>query len=153
MNAIRIVITLFVLALIVISALGWRWTAAHQSASQSAASHVVLMGLLPALAEADIAAFGGALSAIQTITGRWFASVQGGTFAPGPGADLVRQMTEWGAAGVGQSSWGPTVYGIVDGERAGAALADRVRATMGTRGAVYEGPFRSRGACVSTTPR
>ncbi len=42
MNAIRIVITLFVLALIVISALGWRWTAAHQSASQSAASHVVL---------------------------------------------------------------------------------------------------------------
>jgi hypothetical protein len=42
MNTIRIVITLFVLALIVISALGWRWTAAHQSAAQSAASHVAL---------------------------------------------------------------------------------------------------------------
>jgi hypothetical protein len=42
MNAIRIVITLFVLALIVISAIGWRWTAAHQSASQAAASHVAL---------------------------------------------------------------------------------------------------------------
>jgi len=112
-------------------------------------AHVVLMGLLPALAEADIATFGAALSAIQEITGRWFASVQGGTFAPGPSEDLVRRMSEWGAAGVGQSSWGPTVYGIVDGERAGAELADRVRSAMGTRGAVYEGPFRAEGACVS----
>jgi beta-RFAP synthase len=113
-------------------------------------AHVVLMGLLPALAEADIAAFGAALSAIQTITGRWFASVQGGTFAPGPSADLIRQMSAWGAAGVGQSSWGPTVYGIVDGERAGAELAARVRASIGANGDVFEGPFRSQGACVST---
>jgi beta-RFAP synthase len=112
-------------------------------------AHVVLMGLLPALVEGDIVAFGSALSAIQTITGRWFASVQGGTFAPGPSADLVRQMPEWGAAGVGQSSWGPTVYGIVDGERAGAALADRVRGAMGSHGVVYEGPFRTQGACLS----
>jgi beta-ribofuranosylaminobenzene 5'-phosphate synthase len=113
-------------------------------------AHLVLMGLLPALVEADIAAFGAALNAIQAITGRWFASVQGGTFAPGPSADLVRRMTEWGAAGVGQSSWGPTVYGIVDSDRAGAELAGRVRAAIGSRGAVYEGPFRTEGACVST---
>jgi beta-ribofuranosylaminobenzene 5'-phosphate synthase len=113
-------------------------------------AHVVLMGLLPALVEADIAAFGSALSAIQTITCRWFASAQGGTFAPGPSAELVRRMSEWGAAGVGQSSWGPTVYGIVDSERQGAELADLVRGAMGSRGAVYEGPFRAEGACVRT---
>jgi predicted sugar kinase len=106
------------------------------------------MGLLPALVEGDIVAFGAALSAIQTITGRWFASVQGGTFAPGPSADLIARMPEWGAAGVGQSSWGPTVYGIVDGERAGADLAGRVRSAIGSKGAVYEGPFRAEGACV-----
>jgi beta-RFAP synthase len=111
-------------------------------------AHVVLMGLLPALAEADIVTFGTSLSAIQTITGRWFASVQGGTFAPGPSEDLVQWMSEWGARGVGQSSWGPTVYGIVDTERAGAELAERVRGAIGSRGAVYEGPFRSEGACV-----
>jgi beta-RFAP synthase len=113
-------------------------------------AHVVLMGLLPALVEADIAAFGAALNAIQTITGRWFASVQGGTFAPGPSADLVQRMSDWGAKGVGQSSWGPTVYGIVSGERTGAELAGRVRAAIGSRGAVYEGPFRTEGASVST---
>ncbi|MBM3820403.1 MAG: GHMP kinase, partial [Acidimicrobiia bacterium] len=80
--------------------------------------------------------------------GRWFAPVQGGTFAPGASDALVRRMSEWGAAGVGQSSWGPAVYGIVDGDAAAAALAGKVRAAMGSGGAVYQGPFRSEGARV-----
>ena len=42
MNAIRIVISLFVGVLIAISVLGWRWTSAHQTASQSMASHLAL---------------------------------------------------------------------------------------------------------------
>ena len=53
-----------------------------------------------------------------------------------------------GHAGVGQSSWGPAVYGIVDGEDAGASLAEHVRETLGPSGQVYEGPFRSDGARV-----
>ena len=40
-------------------------------------------GAAAALADADLAGFGRALSEVQEITGRWFASVQGGTFAPG----------------------------------------------------------------------
>ena len=36
--------------------------------------------------------FGRALSEVQEITGRWFAPVQGGTFAPGASADLVRRL-------------------------------------------------------------
>ena len=106
------------------------------------------MALLPALADADLARFGSALTEIQSITGRWFAPAQGGTFTPGPTEELVRRLAEWGAAGVGQSSWGPTVYGIVDGEEAGAALAGRVRAALGSSGTVYEGPFRTEGARV-----
>ena len=111
-------------------------------------SHVVLMALLPALAEADLATFGAALTEIQEITGRWFAPVQGGTFAPGPSEELVRRMAEWGAQGVGQSSWGPAVYGVVDGEDAGLRLAERVRTALGTAGTVYEGPFQTSGARV-----
>ena len=60
-------------------------------------------------------------------------------------------MTEWGALGVGQSSWGPAVYGIVEGEEGGRRLADRVRAVVSQSspaGAVYEGPFRTEGARV-----
>ena len=118
-------------------------------------AHLVLMALLPALVDADLATFGAALSAIQAINGRWFAPVQGGTFAPGPSEELVRRMTEWGAAGVGQSSWGPTVYGTVDGEDAGLRLADRVRTLLdasGLEGTVYEGAFRTEGARVWRAP-
>lgn len=115
-------------------------------------SHVVLMSLLPALAEGDLAAFGDALTEVQQITGRWWASVQGAPFAPGPAQELVTRMTEWGARGVGQSSWGPTVYGIVDGAEAAAALAGQVRSMFRSSGAssgtVHEGPFRSEGARV-----
>jgi beta-RFAP synthase len=111
-------------------------------------SHLVLMALLPALAEADLERFGSALTSIQSITGGWFASVQGGTFTPGATAALVRRMDEWGAAGVGQSSWGPTVYGIVEGGDAAQRLAERVRHALGSKGLVYEGPFRTEGARV-----
>jgi beta-RFAP synthase len=111
-------------------------------------SHLVLMGMLPALADADLTSFGAALTAIQTITGQWWAPAQGGTFASGQSEELVRRMAEWGAAGVGQSSWGPAVYGIVDGEDAGSRLADRVRGVMGAAGPVYVGPFRPEGARV-----
>jgi beta-RFAP synthase len=115
-------------------------------------AHRVLMAMLPALVDEDIASFGEALSEIQEITGRWFAPVQGGAFAAGASEELVRRMTEWGAAGVGQSSWGPAVYGIVEGENAGRALAERVGNLLGSRGAVYEGPFRAEGARVWRAP-
>jgi beta-RFAP synthase len=111
-------------------------------------SHLVLMALLPALVEGDLHTFGRALTEIQCINGRWFAPAQGGPFAPGPTADLVRSMSDWGAAGVGQSSWGPAVYGIVRSDDAAQALAARVRDAMGESGAVYTGAFANEGARV-----
>jgi len=111
-------------------------------------SHLVLMQLLPALVEADLASFGDALSAIQRITGGWFAGQQGGIFAPGPTEQLVADMAAWKAVGVGQSSWGPAVYGLVDSDAAASALANRIRQTMTGGGEVFEGGFASRGARV-----
>lgn len=111
-------------------------------------AHRVLMAVLPSVVEDDVSTFGAALSEIQSLTGAWFASAQGGTFAPGPSEELVRRMAEWGAAGVGQSSWGPAVYGIVAGEEVARRLADRVRDLLADAGDVYEGPFRAEGARV-----
>jgi beta-RFAP synthase len=111
-------------------------------------AHLVLMGLLPGLAEADLAGFGAALTEVQRITGSWFAGAQGGAFAPGPSARLVAAMSGWGAAGVGQSSWGPTVYGVVAGDAAADTLAERVRSALGGTGEVYAGPFAHDGARV-----
>ena len=111
-------------------------------------SHLVLMQLLPALVEGDLESFGQALSAVQRITGAWFAPEQGGVFAPGQSEALIRQMADWGAAGVGQSSWGPAVYGLVEGASEGLALADRCREFLGGRGLVFEGGFARGGALV-----
>jgi predicted sugar kinase len=111
-------------------------------------AHLVVMKLLPSLAEGDLAGFGAALTGIQRITGSWFAGAQGGAFAPGPSARLVEAMSSWGAAGVGQSSWGPTVYGLVAGDAAAYTLAERVRGSLGKGGEVYAGPFAREGARV-----
>jgi beta-ribofuranosylaminobenzene 5'-phosphate synthase len=116
-------------------------------------AHLVLMALLPAAADGDLRTFGRALTEIQQINGRWFAAAQGDTFAPGLPRTLIDLMLAGGAAGAGQSSWGPAVYGIVDGKVAADALADRVGAALGSEGTVYSGPFPRTGATVSTGVR
>jgi len=111
-------------------------------------AHLVLMQILPALAEGDLAEFGAALSEVQRVTGSWFAAAQGGVFAPGQSTAWVERLRDWGAAGVGQSSWGPAVYGLVADSRVAGELAERARRVVGPGGTVYEGPFSSEGARV-----
>jgi len=111
-------------------------------------AHLVLMLMLPALADGDLPAFGSALTEVQQLTGRWFASIQGGAFARGRSAELIARMAELGAVGVGQSSWGPTVYGIASGDAAATHLANEIRGAVGPSGCVFHGPFRSHGARV-----
>jgi beta-ribofuranosylaminobenzene 5'-phosphate synthase len=109
-------------------------------------SHVVLMQLLPALVENDLPAFGQALTTVQRITGAWFAPEQGGIFAPGSTSMLVAKLSEWGAAGVGQSSWGPAVYGLAATETTARTLAAKARDLLGGEGRVFEGGFTNSGA-------
>jgi beta-ribofuranosylaminobenzene 5'-phosphate synthase len=77
---------------------------------------LVLMQALPALAERDFDCFGEAIGELQRVTGDYFAPAQGGRFT----SPAVSQALAWfeakGIAGVGQSSWGPTGFAIVDTE-------------------------------------
>ena len=111
-------------------------------------SHLVLMSMLPAVIESDLAAFGAALNEVQEINGRWFSRAQGGMFAPGPSTEIIRLMRDSGAPGAGQSSWGPSVFAIVDGDGAAESLAARIGDAYGPRVAVHVGPFPSAGASV-----
>ena len=90
-------------------------------------SWVLLMKMLPALVEEDIVSFGQALTNIQNMVGDCFASAQGGRFAAPALEKLVGFLLEKGATGAGQSSWGPTVYGLVDGEERARKLSQDVR--------------------------
>jgi beta-ribofuranosylaminobenzene 5'-phosphate synthase len=110
-------------------------------------AQVVLTSLLPGLAEGDISEFGAALTHVQRLVGESFASVQGGVFHPRAGA-LVDALLRHGAAGAGQSSWGPAVYGIVGDEHAGRELARRMETELAGGGRVELVSFDNGGARV-----
>jgi beta-ribofuranosylaminobenzene 5'-phosphate synthase len=110
-------------------------------------AQLVLTALLPALVERDLLEFGAALSRVQRLVGDAFAPAQGGTFHPRAGA-LVEAMLRLGAAGAGQSSWGPAVYGVVGSEPEGQELARRLLPELGPGGRADVVRFDNRGARV-----
>jgi beta-ribofuranosylaminobenzene 5'-phosphate synthase len=118
------------------------------AAERSAAiAQLVLTMLLPALVERDLEEFGAALTRVQQLVGDSFTAVQGGRFHPRSGA-LVEALLRFGAAGAGQSSWGPAVYGVVGSEAAGRELARRMEDVVGGEGRVELVTFDNRGARV-----
>lgn len=114
-------------------------------------AHLVLMQLLPALVDDDLEAFGQALERLQAITGGWWAAAQGGIFAPGGTAEAVAQLRRLGARGVGQSSWGPTAFGLVAGDEAARRVAAEMAGWLGGRGRVFHGRFSPTGARINRT--
>jgi beta-ribofuranosylaminobenzene 5'-phosphate synthase len=73
---------------------------------------LVLLGLLPALAERDLPTFGDALYDFNRRVGEMFAPWQGGVYAHPQTAELVSWLRQQGVRGAGQSSWGPAVFAI-----------------------------------------
>jgi beta-ribofuranosylaminobenzene 5'-phosphate synthase len=113
-------------------------------------SWVLLMKMLPALVEKDIANFGRALTGIQCMVGDCFASVQGGRFATPLLEKLVGFLLDRGAVGAGQSSWGPAVYGLVEGRQQALQLAREVRLFLASLGGgqIFIAQPQNRGAQV-----
>jgi beta-ribofuranosylaminobenzene 5'-phosphate synthase len=118
------------------------------SAERSAAiAQLVLTSLLPAFVERDVDEFGAALTHVQELVGDSFADVQGGRFHPRAAA-LVEALLRFGAAGAGQSSWGPAVYGVVGSDAAGREVARRMEDAIAGEGTVDLVAFDNRGARV-----
>jgi beta-ribofuranosylaminobenzene 5'-phosphate synthase len=111
-------------------------------------SRLLLTVLLPGLLASDIDEFGFALTEIQREMGSMFAAQQGGIFHP-RAAPLVEALLALGVGAVGQSSWGPSVYGIVDGPELAADVADGLRAAAGAGTAVSVVDFDRRGAWMA----
>lgn len=85
--------------------------------------HLLVMRMLPSLAEGDVKSFGRALTEIQRLVGRAFSPYQRGIFRGRAVSDVVNLLLTHGAYGAGQSSWGPTVYGLAEN----AAHADEIK--------------------------
>jgi beta-RFAP synthase len=69
--------------------------------------------ILPAARAADLDAFAEAVHEFNRRAGEPFAAVQGGPYASPAVTELVADLRAAGVKGVGQSSWGPTVFAVV----------------------------------------
>lgn len=87
---------------------------------------LVLMGALPAAAEADLPAFGAAVTQVQRLLGDHFAPAQGGRFASPRVASALDWLRASGAQGLGQSSWGPTGFAFAPDPEMAAWLRGRL---------------------------
>ncbi len=116
-------------------------------------SRLVLMKALPAVLTDDIEEFGDAITEIQGLMGQQFAPYQAGPYASERGRAIAEFAQQHGAVGVGQSSWGPTVFALVRGAKAACDLMDGIRAFTGDRPVdLWHTPASPQGAVVRVEP-
>lgn len=110
----------------------------------------VLMGVMPALIERDIASFGAAITDIQQIVGNHFAPAQGGVFTSKNVELIANKLAEAGAVGLGQSSWGPTGFAFARSEDEASNMVAHAQryAEPGTEIRIIKG--RNHGAIIET---
>lgn len=109
---------------------------------------LALMKMLPSFMDRDIRRFGEALTDIDKLTGDAFRTVQGGIYKEDISMKIIHELQRQGAYGVGQSSWGPTLYGLVNANYAHAIKAKMKSylAQNDIKAAVMIGKPRNRGA-------
>ncbi|MEM1628658.1 MAG: GHMP kinase [Desulfurococcaceae archaeon] len=90
------------------------------------ASHYLFHELIPALLDRDFHAFARALGVLQETIGIMFSELQGGIYA-GYSQYAVKILRKHGIEGVGQSSWGPSVYGVVESEDQAIKVLNEIR--------------------------
>lgn len=113
---------------------------------------LTMIKLLPAIAEHDIESFGDALTQIQNILGDNFAEVQGGRYTNASASETIAFIQKLGAYGVGQSSWGPALYGLVPKEKA-KETQRKVQVFLKKRmgGQVFTAKAANKGAYIKIT--
>jgi len=113
---------------------------------------IVQLQLLPALVEEDIVAFGFAVSEIDRQTGLLFSAAQGGVYG-NLASDIIDCLADAGAYGIGQSSWGPCLYALVDDANEAAVLtaARGFLARRSKPGQVFVARARNAGADILVT--
>ncbi len=88
--------------------------------------HILWDELLPAVREANFDRASSALWRFGLGVGESFAAVQGGTYASPLLGQLVERVRSRGVEGVGQSSWGPTLFALCEN----ATHAEAIRSQL-----------------------
>ncbi|UCH57073.1 MAG: kinase, partial [Candidatus Bathyarchaeota archaeon] len=115
-------------------------------------SRIILIQMIPAILERDVFSFGEAMTSIDFRFGAFWERVQGGRFSHPLIEAGVNCLLENGALGVGQSSWGPAFYGLVEGEKDAAELSEKLKGFLnsgGRCGEAFVARPNNRGADIS----
>jgi predicted sugar kinase len=88
---------------------------------------LVMQHMLPALRRADLLAFGTYMQDLQAYNGAYFAPIQGGHYASNDVADVLNWLQQNGAACIGQSSWGPTGFAILESQQQAELLQNKAQ--------------------------
>jgi beta-RFAP synthase len=100
----------------------------HQSSAQcDMLCRLVLQEMIPSLRLADYRLFAEAVYEFNARVGELFSCIQGGRYAFSSTQQLVTEMRTLGIKGVGQSSWGPAVFAIVEDEEQAHWLRGRLQ--------------------------
>jgi beta-ribofuranosylaminobenzene 5'-phosphate synthase len=90
---------------------------------------LLVMQLLPAIAERDFASVAASMGEIQHRLGDYFAPAQGGRWTSAAVGKALDQLRRAGIAGVGQTSWGPTGFALAPSLARASELAAMLRDT------------------------
>ena len=97
-----------------------------------------LLHLVPAARTDDFERFSSALYRYGKLAGECFASCQGGPFASPALGKLVDTIRALGVKGVGQSSWGPTLFALVEGQAAAKTLIEQLSREPAASGVEFQ---------------
>lgn len=89
--------------------------------------------LVPAAIVGDFVRFSEWLYNFGHAAGSCFAARQGGPFAGPEVTRVIQTLRGWGIRGVGQSSWGPLVFALVESQTAAQELVERARIHLGAK--------------------
>ncbi len=112
----------------------------------------VLGKVVPGLVGRDFREFCGGVEEVQRIVGDAFSHVQGGRFST-HSLKAVDALASAGASGIGQSSWGPTVYGFFPSTEEASRRSGQIQEELGERWRVVVTRGRNRGAEVEVAGR
>ena len=111
-------------------------TCATNESSYCRALEIVFRRLLPAVVEKNFTDFVASVEELDKLTSNYFAA-QKGRFYCKESEVVAKALKEAGGRGIGQSSWGPTVYAFFEARKAAENAIRYVRDVVGGKFSFY----------------
>jgi len=112
------------------------------------AMYALLRMVVPGIAERDFQLFASGVEEIQRLTGSYFSGAQSGLFCCTESQEAAEKLRKVGAKGIGQSSWGPLVYGFFPSGSSAVRAFSMLRDSYKDRGLVLLLKPRNSGARI-----